>query len=202
MAEYQEIPLLPGEQVIFAADFTPSPLARANKVGLIVTHQRVALIHPQHMFSFFKVGHTVSSSPIAAISQLTVGRLLSQHHVRRAIYAGFFGLFILFYGTSLGGGDFGAMSMLLALCLFGIAAFQAWLARRLGLSIRNFGGGTLSLSVDQAEYQAMLSTASIIQQLMRNTVPGTTLPPPSMNSASQPYQRSPSPTQPPSTYGY
>jgi hypothetical protein len=195
MSEYQNIPLLPGEQALFAADFTPSPLARANKVGLVVTHQRVALIHPQHMFAF-RVGHTVSSSPIAAISQITVGRLLSQHHVRRAIFAGFFGSAMLFYGSV----RLGPVLMLLALCLLAVAAFQLWLARRLGLSISNFGGGALSLGVDQTEYQAMLSAVSIIEQLIGNTAPRSALQVDNLNHVSTPHQGSTPPTQAPLTY--
>ena len=194
MAEYQNIPLMPGEQAVFAADFTPSPLARGNKVGLVVTHHRVALIHPQHMFGFFQVGHTVSSSPIAAISQITVGRLLSQHRVRRAMVAGFLGLLLLFYGSI----RLGPELMLLAIGLFGFAAFQVWLARRLGLSIRNFGGGTLSVGVDQTEYQAMLSAASIIEQLIGNAAAGSA----NLNPVSTPHHGSTSPTHGPVTYRY
>jgi hypothetical protein len=200
MAEYQNIPLLPGEQALFAADFTPSPLARSNKVGLVVTPHRVALIHPQHMFGFFKVGYTVSSSPIATVSQVTVGRLLSQHHVRTAMLAGAFGLLLLFYGTVGGIGGVGSMSMLLALCLLVAAAFQLWLARRLGLSIRNFGGGTLSVGVDQSEYNAMLSAAEKIQHLV--AAQGSAPQPSPMNFAQAPQAGFMPPTQTPSTYRY
>ncbi len=175
MAEFQNIPLFPGEQVVFAADFTPSPILRANKSGLVVTKQRVAVVHPQHVFVFFKVGDAVHSSPIAAIAEVTVGRLVSQRRLRLAIFAGLFGTFLLFSaaGGLSGGGAFGSIGILFAFACYGAAAFQLWLARHLGLSVRNFAGGTLSVAADSTEYQAMMQAANAIQQLILNTTRGS-----------------------------
>ena len=165
MPEYQNIPLLPGEDVLFAADFTSSPILRSQKSGLVVTRHRVAVVHPQHVFVFFKVGQVVHSSPIRTITEVSVGRLLSPHRLRAAMVFGFIGLFFL----SVGGIGFGGLSVigvLLALILFAAAGLQLWLARHLGLTVCHFGGRTLSVRVDPTEHQAMLAAAHLIQQLL------------------------------------
>jgi predicted permease len=168
MPEFQNIPILAGEQIVYAADFTPSPILRSNKSGLVITQQRIAVLHPQYVFLFFKVGHVLASSPIQTICEVSVGRQLSRHHLRRAMYAAFVGLFLMFSAATGGmlGLGFGAISVLMAFALFGVAAFQLWLARRLGLTVRNWGGGTLEVGVDPSEYQAMQIAAEAVQQVM------------------------------------
>lgn len=165
MAAYQQIPPLAGEQVVFAADFTPSPIMRNNKSGLILTSDRVAVVHPQHIFLFFQVGHTVSSVPIAKIAEVSVGRLLSRSHLRYAIYAALLGLFALTMEDALAA-VVGPLSLLIVLLAFGLAAFQLWLARYLGMTIQHIGGGAVSVRADRVEYQNLLAAADLTQQLM------------------------------------
>jgi hypothetical protein len=180
MPEFQNIALLPGEEVVFAADFTPHPILRSQKAGLLVTRQRVAVLHPQHIFLFFRVGQLMSSSPIESICEVSVGRLLSRHHLRMAMIFAFSGLFIfMFFGAGggmIGAGVMSALSILIALMLFGAAAFQIWMARSLGLTVQHFGGGTLGVGVDSAEHQAMVHAAKVIQQLMVDARSGTKRP--------------------------
>jgi hypothetical protein len=156
MPEYQNIPLLPGEEILFAGDFTPSPIIRSAKSGLVVTRERVAVVHPQHIFLFFKVGQAVSSTPMEEVCEVTVGRLLSVGHVRMALITGFLGLFML---VSLGPFLGSALGLLGAVVLFAIAGGQLWLARRLGLTVCHRGGRTLSVEGDAIEHQAMLAAA-------------------------------------------
>lgn len=114
----------------------------------------------------------MSSSPVGAICEVTVGRLLSRHHLRMAMICGFIALFLLLMAGSAGaaGASFvGALTVPLMLVLFGVAAFQLWLARRLGLTISHVGGGHLSVGVDSAELQGMLQAAQLVEQLMVNT---------------------------------
>ncbi|MCW2625569.1 MAG: hypothetical protein JWR48_2291 [Mycobacterium sp.] len=172
MPAYQEIPPLAGEQVIFAADFTPSPILRNNKSGLIITSERVAVLHPQHVFLFFQVGQTVSSAPISKLAEVTVGRLLSRSHLRSAIFAGFIGLFALTMQSTLDA-IMGPLSILVVLLAFGVAAFQLWLARHLGMTVQHAGGGTLSVRADRAEHQMLLAAADLTQQLMIGRKPAT-----------------------------
>lgn len=162
MPEYQNIPLLQGENVVFGADFTPFPLRRSIKSGLVVTRERVVLRHPQYMF-FIKVGYVVESSLIRTIAEVSAGSQLSPRRVKVALITAGIGVAMLPLA-----GFFG-LGILLALVLFGVAALQLWLARSLGLTLRNFGAGTLSVGVDTTEHQAMLAAAHTIQQLMLNT---------------------------------
>jgi hypothetical protein len=168
LPEYQNIPLLPGEEILFAGDFTPSPIIRSAKSGVVVTRERVAVVHPQHIFLFFKVGQAVSSTPMEDVCEVTVGRLLSVSHVRMALIFGFLGLFLLLSG-GLAGSSIGLLG---AIVLFPIAGVQMWLARRLGLTVCHRGGRTLSVEGEAIEHQAMVAAADIIQQLMVGQRPG------------------------------
>lgn len=150
---------------MFAADFTSSPILRNNKSGLIITSERLAVLHPQHIFLFFQVGHTISSVPTSKVAEVTVGRVLSRSHLRLAIYSALFGLFALSMQSALEV-MVGPLAILIALLAFGLAGFQLWLARQLGLVVQHFGGGTLSVRADRAEYQALLAAADLAQQLM------------------------------------
>lgn len=163
--EHQNIALLPDEEVRFAADFTPSPLLRHIKTGLAVTNDRVIVRHPQYMFFIIRVGHAESSVPIRQICNVTTGRQLSQRRVMYAGIAGFTGLFTLM-SLPMTGNIFGAVSLLLALALFGFAAFQAWMARSLALIVAHGGGGTIRVDVDKNEHQTMLEADSVIQRLV------------------------------------
>jgi hypothetical protein len=172
MPAYQEIPPLAGEQVIFAADFTPSPILRNNKSGLIITSERLAVLHPQHVFLFFQVGQIVSSTPIDKLAEVTVGRLMSRSHLMIGIFAAFIGVYFLFTEVMLSG-ETSPFSLLIVLVAFAVAAFQLWLARHLGMTVQHAGGGTLSVRADRAEHQMLLAAADLIKQLMIGRKPTT-----------------------------
>jgi hypothetical protein len=161
MTAYQSIPPLAGEQIIFAADFTSSPILSNSKSGLVVTPERIAVVHPQHVFVFFQVGHSVSSSSIDKLAEVSVGRLLSRSHLRNASVAalvGFAALVMAMFGET--------TYFLFSLLAFGVAAFQLWLARHLGLTVQHVGGGKLSVRCNRDEYQSLLAASDVVQQLM------------------------------------
>lgn len=160
MAAYQSIPPLAGEQIVFCADFTDAPILSNSKSGLVITPERVAVVHPQHVFNFH-VGDTVSSSPIDKLAEVSVGRLLSRAHVRNAVAAALAGFGCLVMAV-LGETTY----FLLALFAFAVAALQIWLARQLGLTVRHVGGGRLGVRCTRDEYQMLLAAADILQQLM------------------------------------
>jgi hypothetical protein len=164
MSVYQSVPPLAGEQVIFAADFTSSPILTNNKSGLLITPERLAVVHPQHVFVVFQVGQTISSSPIDKLAEVTVGRLVSQSNVRAASVAALLGFALLSMGSIMGAA--GGSSVFLALILFGVAAIQVWLARHFGLTVQTVGGGRLAVRAQRDEYQALLAAADILQQLI------------------------------------
>lgn len=174
-SEHQNIVLLPGEDSLFAGDFTPSPLLRHVKTGLVVTGERVVVRHPQFMLFVIRVGHTESSTPLRHISSTTVGRQLSQRRVLSAAASGFIGLFML--TSSFGAmamGPLGALMVLVAFGLLAFAAFQLWMARGLALIVAHSGGGALRVDVDKAEYQHMLDAERTIRQHISAPVPETT----------------------------
>ena len=166
--EHQNIALLPGEESLFAADFTASPILRHIKSGLVVTRDRVAVRHPQYIFFFIKSGHAETSVPIDKVSSITTGRLLSPRRVRGALLTGVAGLMVMMFGASLGAmmGAIGILGLLLALLLFAFAGLQMWLARGLALTLGDIGGGHVRVDVDKAEYQNMLTAATLIQRLV------------------------------------
>lgn len=166
-SEHQNIALLPGEEALFAGDFTPSPLLRHIKTGLVVTGERVIVRHPQYMLFVIRVGHTESSTPLRHVSSTTVGRQLSQRRVLSAAVAGFAGFMMLTSSFGMMGmGPFGALLLLVAFGLLGFGAFQLWMARGLALIVTHSGGGALRVDVDKAEYPRMLEAESLIQQLL------------------------------------
>lgn len=166
--EHQNIALLPGEESLFAADFTASPILKHIKSGLVVTRDRVTVRHPQYIFFFIKSGHAESSIPIGKISSVTNGRLLSSSRVKAALFAGMLGVFVMMFGASLSAmaGFIGILGILLALVLFAFAGLQAWLARGLALTVSDVGGGHVRVDVDKIEYQNMLTASTLIQRLV------------------------------------
>ncbi|MGV0715840.1 hypothetical protein ABQE93_10580 [Mycolicibacterium sp. XJ662] len=165
--EHQNIALSPGEESLYAADFTPSPLLRHIKTGLVITRDRITVRHPQYMLFVIRVGYGESSVPIRHVCNVMTGRQLSQQRMLFAGIAGFSGLFLLMSSLSMMGfGFMGPLVLLFALALLGFAAFQAWMARGLALVIAHGGGGTIRVDVDKAEYQDMLTAANLIQQLV------------------------------------
>jgi hypothetical protein len=132
-----------------------------SKSGLVITPERVAVVHPQHVFLFFHVGDTVSSSPIDKLAEVSVGRLLSRTHVRNAAVAalaGLGGLVMAMLGET--------TYFLFGLLAFAVAALQMWLARQLGLTAQHVGGGKLGVRCTRDEYQTLLAAADILQQFM------------------------------------
>lgn len=171
-SEHQNIALLPGEDSLFAGDFTPSPLLRHIKTGLVVTGERVIVRHPQYMLFVIRVGHTESSTPLRHISSTTVGRQLSQRRVLTAAVAGFVGFTMLTSSFGMmGAGPLGALLLLFSLGLLGYAAFQLWMARGLALIVTHSGGGALRVDVDKVEYPHMLEAERSIQQLVSTPTP-------------------------------
>ncbi|WP_396910882.1 hypothetical protein [Mycolicibacterium sp.] len=167
LAEHRNISLLPEEDVLFAADFTPSPILRHIKSGLVVTKDRVVVRHPQYIFFVIKVGHAESSAPIRQVCEVTTGRSLSRSRVMSALTFGFFGLFAFMWGLPMMQfSPIGVLVVLIALALLAFAAFQAWLARSLGLIVSHTGGGALRVEADKAEYEDTLTAARLIQQLL------------------------------------
>ncbi|MDH6247102.1 hypothetical protein [Mycobacterium sp. OTB74] len=183
LSEVSNIPLLPEETILFSADFTPSPIIRSRKNGLLITDKRVAIIHPQHVLVFVRVGHTVSSTMHDKFAQVTVGRLMSRHHIWLALVFGGLGLYSFMVGGAMldgYGGGMGFLAMLAMVVFFGLAALQLWLARQLGLTVVNTGGHHMTVAVDSAEHQHMLVAAEMIQQLAlgKRVAPYTPPPPP------------------------
>ncbi len=170
--EYTNVALLPGEQTLFAGDFTASPILRHIKTGVVVTRERIIVRQPQYLFYFVKTGYAESSSPLRQLSQLTTGRLLSPWRVRAAVITGGAGFFVLMMGMSMPGAIGGILAILVALVLLAVAGLQAWLARGLGMTVQHTGGGHLHVEVQKAEFPDILSAAGLIQQLMIN--PGAT----------------------------
>jgi hypothetical protein len=171
-SEHQSIAVLPGEDPLFAGDFTPSPLLRHIKTGLVVTGERVIVRHPQYMLFVIRVGHTESSTPLRHVSHTTVGRQLSQRRVLYAAVAGFVGFMMLTSSFGMMGmGLLGPLLLLIAFGLLGFAAFQLWMARGLALIVTHSGGGALRVDVDKVEYPHMLEAESVIQQLLSTPTP-------------------------------
>lgn len=165
--EHQDIALLPGEQSLFAADFTASPILRHIKTGVVVTQDRVVMRYPQFILAFIRVGHAESSCPIRKLSKVTVGRTLSRSRVFKALVFGGLGSMLAMSGlASLTVSIIGALMMLAGLVLLGVAAFQLWMARSLGLTVINDGGSVLHVDVEKAEYQDMVTAGQLIQELM------------------------------------
>lgn len=198
-SEHQSITLLPGEDPLFAGDFTPSPLLRHIKTGLVVTGERVIVRHPQYLLFVIRVGHTESSTPLRHVSSTTVGRQLSQRRVLSAAVAGFVGFMMLTSSFGMMGmGPLGPLLLLVAFGLLGFAAFQLWMARGLALIVTHSGGGALRVDVDKVEYPHMLEAESVIQQLLSTPTPRTSsqIPPPRETStppAQQPVATRPRP---------
>lgn len=198
--EHQNIPLLPGEESLFAADFTASPLLRHIKTGLVVTRDRVVVRDPQYMLFVIKVGHAESSIPIKQVCSVTIGRLLSQRSVLYAALTGLFGFLMLMSALPMMTMSFlGPLLFLIALALLAFAAFQAWMARGLALMVSHAGGGTNRVDADKAEYQDMLQAATLIQQLVVESVRlvATEVPPTSPPAAASPTPPPPSPAAAP-----
>ncbi|MDY6870761.1 MAG: hypothetical protein SV966_09605 [Actinomycetota bacterium] len=199
-SEHQSIALLPGEDPLFAGDFTPSPLLRHIKTGLVVTGERVIVRHPQYMLFVIRVGHTESSTPLRHVSRTTVGRQLSQRRVLYAAVAGFVGFMMLTSSfPMMGMGPLGPLLMLVAFGLLGFAAFQLWTARGLALIVTHSGGGALRVDVDKVEYLHMLEAESVIQQRLSTPTPRTAsqIPPPRETPAPPPQQPAATRPRPP-----
>ncbi len=163
--EHENIQLLPGEIRLMGADFTPSPLLRHIKTGLVITRDRVIARYPQYMFLIIKVGYAESSIPITQVCEVTTGRLLSQRRIRAALFSAIGALFILMSTASLGG-PFAIIGFLIALVLLAFAALLAWLARGLALTVGHSGSGEIRVDVDGREFDAMLQAGRLIQQLV------------------------------------
>jgi hypothetical protein len=165
--EHQDIALLPGEQSLFAADFTASPILRHIKTGVVVTQDRVVMRYPQYILAFIRVGHAESACPIRKLSKVTVGRTLSRSRVFKALLFGGVGGMMAMSGlASLTVSLIGGLMLLVGLALLGVAAFQLWMARSLGLTVINDGGSVLHVDVEKAEYQDMVTAGQLIQELM------------------------------------
>ena len=164
-AEHANITLLPGEQPLFAADFTPAPLLRHIKSGLVVTQDRVSVRVPQYLFFVIRAGYAETSVPIRHICDVTTGRMLSRRRVRSALLSTGIGLFILM-SSRMSFVIFAIIGALFAFPLLAFGAFQAWMARSLGLTITSTGGGTVHTDVDKAEYENMLAAANLVQRLV------------------------------------
>lgn len=167
MSEVANIALLPGESRLFSADFTPHAIFRHHKNGLLITDKRVATIHPQYIFWFIRVGQSISAMPHDRVAQVTHGRVLNRRNVFMAMGLGVVGLYLLMMGMAgvAYGGAIGALMLLVALVVLGLAAFQLWLARQIALTVDNIGGGSVSVAVDTAEQQHMLAAIAMIEQL-------------------------------------
>lgn len=168
VAEHQNITMLPGERNLFAADFTPSPILRHIKTGLVVTDRRVVVRHPQYIFFVIKVGYAESGTPIHQVCEVTTGRVLSRSRVMSALLSGGIGLMTLMYALPMMGFSpvAGGLGFLLALALLAFAAFQAWLARSLSLIVSHVGGGALRVDADKSEFEDTLTAGRLIQRLL------------------------------------
>lgn len=166
VSEHSQITRLPGEETLFAGDFTSSPILRHIKTGLVVTGSRVVVRYPQYMFFLIKVGYAESSTTIPQICEVTTGRLLSRRRVMSALMFGFGGLFLLTSGMSAMGDFFGVLMTLAAILCLAVAAFQAWMARSLGLTLSHTGGGALHVDVDKLEFAEMNTAGTLIQRLI------------------------------------
>jgi len=166
--EHTNIALLPGEETLFAGDFTGSPILRHIKTGFVVTGDRIIVRQPQYIFFLIKTGYAESSVPIQKISQMTTGRLLSTQRVRAALFSGIAGMFVLMMGTPMLSaiGAVGVLAMLLAVVLLAFAGLQAWLARALGVTFQHVGGGHVHVEVQKSEFPNILTVANLVQQLI------------------------------------
>lgn len=165
--EHENIALLPGEESLFSGDFTASPILRHIKTGLVVTKDRVVVRHPQYMFFIVKVGHAETSIPIKDVCAVTSGRVLSRRRVLMAMMTGFFAAIVGLYSLPMlaFGSPVALLGILLALILLAFAAFQAWLARGLALTVGHSGGGEARVDLEKDEYQDMLAANTLIQRL-------------------------------------
>ena len=200
--EHQDIALLAGEDSLFAADFTASPILRHIKTGVVITQPRVVMRYPQFILGVIRVGHAESSCPLGKLSKVTVGRTLNRSRFLKALLFGGFGAMMTVTGIgSAAISPIGILMLLIGLVLLGIGAFQLWMARSLGLTVCNDGGTILHVDVERAEYQDMLTAGQLIQELMLNgsAPPADRRPLPSDRpvSAPQPPRPAPPPAPPP-----
>jgi hypothetical protein len=171
--EHREIALLPGEETLFAADFTPFPILRHIKSGLVVTQRRVIVRHPQYFLFLIKTGFSESACPIERLNLVRVGRIMSRERLRTAGLYGGFGAVLLVSGliSMIAAPTIGLLTMLLGIPMAALGAFYFWLARHLALSVFNDSGTALHVDVDKREYQNMIDVSQLIQRLVLGIEP-------------------------------
>lgn len=105
------ITLLPGEQVIRHAEFTPRLILVYLKTSMILTNRRLVVSSPNTIFGFIPHGYSVQSAPLSAISDVACGNMRDTGLMAR------FALFVIpvlvlvvfaivFFGTATRSGGF------------------------------------------------------------------------------------------------
>jgi hypothetical protein len=184
VAEYDNVALLPGEQVAYAADFTPHRLRPDIKSGFVVTKDRIVVRHPQHIFLFIPAGYVETSTPLGAVAAVSTGSHLSEQRVMAGSICVLVGIAALTSGLAAGGGFMAAI----AVVLLGVAAYLFWSARTLGMTVRNVGGSHVAVQVDGEERSTILAAATAVQQ----QVSAWSRPSPPPAAATAPATRAPS----------
>ena len=169
--EHRQIALLPGEDTLFAGDFTQFPTLRHITSGLVVTQRRLVVRHPQYFLWFIKTGYSESACALDKLNLVRTGRTLSRNRLITAMMFGGPGVFLLL--TGLTGVAIqpviGLLILLLSMPLVAVGAVYLWLARHLALTVFNDSGTAMHIDVDKREYHQMVTAAQLIQRLILGT---------------------------------
>lgn len=136
-----KVALVPGENVLYQAEFTPHPFLRHVKTKLVITDRRVIARRPLTWFLFFRKGFHQSSCPLEHVSQFSYGD-------RR-------------YGARL------VFGTLLCLTIVGlpIGIYLIMAARVIALSFHGTGGGHVLAEADPRELHLVESAARAIDAI-------------------------------------
>lgn len=161
--------LLPDEEQVHTALFTPQFLLPHLTSRLVLTKERLLVRHPHTAFVLFPVGYAVSVATLNKIEQVNVGTVMRPGRVA----AGVFVILLAFYSMlGFGGGGSGVrwISLFMLLVFIGIGIALVVTARSTAI-VAHTGGSTLTVVGQSRERPALEETAYRISAAIREAKP-------------------------------
>ncbi|MEU7138559.1 hypothetical protein ABZ942_03825 [Nocardia sp. NPDC046473] len=153
---------MPGETLRLSTQFSPYLILNHLKIAVIVTDRRVVVRKPNTIFAVIPRGYLEQATPLAQVSEIAVGEAVSTPRLTfgtGSSLAGFLSLFGVLAGP-------GAVGRVLGLVLLSASVYLFLTAMRMGLWVRNHGGGVLQAHAGHNERRLVEETRNCLDALL------------------------------------
>ncbi|TSD99316.1 hypothetical protein FOS14_13290 [Skermania sp. ID1734] len=161
MPELQNVAIMPGENVRFAAEFHPHLILKHLSHAVVVTDRRAVVRSPHTIFGIIPHGYVEQTAPLSAISEFNSGKVLSGSKLSSgALYV------LLAFGSLYAAVAMTPIAVLLFIPFSAIAAYKFFTANNIGFVFRNHGAGQIVASAGTSEGQLVEDGKRIITELL------------------------------------